>query len=119
MRPTTVFALASATECERLRGLPRTDGGRRHPARGWKARPPAPPPDSFLGDKGCDSNPHREELPKRWILPVISRKGAPNVKDLGELRYVSERTFALLHQFIRLAVRWERRTELGAGTTPN
>ncbi|MFF2925691.1 hypothetical protein ACFVTP_25360 [Streptomyces celluloflavus] len=52
------------------------------------------------------------QLRKRRILPVISRKGAPNIKGLGTLRYVVEQTFALLHQFKRLAVRWERRTEL-------
>ncbi|MEU5076215.1 transposase [Streptomyces asoensis] len=69
-------------------------------------------PDSLLGDKGCDSNRHREELRKRRILPVISRKGAPNIKGLGKIRYVMEQTIALLHQFERLAVRWERRTEL-------
>ncbi|WP_406182148.1 transposase [Streptomyces canus] len=34
--------------------------------------------DSLLGDKGYDSNSHREELRKRRILPVISRKGSPN-----------------------------------------
>ncbi|MFH8589576.1 hypothetical protein ACH4GP_35260 [Streptomyces celluloflavus] len=49
---------------------------------------------------------------ERRILPVVSRKGAPNIKGLGTLRYVVEQTFALLHQFNRLAVRWERRTEL-------
>jgi hypothetical protein len=43
-------------------------------------------PDSPLGDKGYDSNSHREELRKRRILPVISRKGAPNIKGLGKLR---------------------------------
>ncbi|UQT54566.1 hypothetical protein M4V62_05335 [Streptomyces durmitorensis] len=31
---------------------------------------------------------------------------------MGKLRYVVEQTFALLHRFKRLAVRWERRTEL-------
>ncbi|MFB6990152.1 hypothetical protein ACFCZT_33720 [Streptomyces sp. NPDC056230] len=31
---------------------------------------------------------------------------------MGKLRYVAEQTFALLHQFKRLAVRWERRSEL-------
>ncbi|GGZ98918.1 hypothetical protein GCM10010371_68080 [Streptomyces subrutilus] len=66
----------------------------------------------MLGDKGYDSNPNRDELRKRRILPVISRKGAPNIKGMGKLRYVVEQTFALLHQFKRLAVRWERRTEL-------
>ena len=69
-------------------------------------------PEALLGDKGYDSNPNRDELRKRRILPVISRKGSPNVKGLGKLRYVVEQTFALLHQFKRLAVRWERRTEL-------
>lgn len=47
-----------------------------------------------------------------WILPVISRKGSPNIKGMGKLRYVVEQTFALLHHFKRLAVRWERRTDL-------
>lgn len=31
---------------------------------------------------------------------------------MGKLRYVVEQTFALLHQFKRLAARWERLTEL-------
>ncbi|MDF6040614.1 transposase [Streptomyces sp. JH14] len=69
-------------------------------------------PEALLGDKGYDSNPNRDELRKRRILPVISRKGCPNINDMGKLRYVVEQTFALLHQFKRLAVRWERRTEL-------
>lgn len=69
-------------------------------------------PDALLGDKGYDSNPNRRELRRRRILPVISRKGAPNIKDLGKLRYVVEQTFSLLHHFKRLAVRWERRLDL-------
>ncbi|WP_409350831.1 IS5 family transposase [Streptomyces tauricus] len=69
-------------------------------------------PDSLLGDKAYDSKAVRHELRRRRILPVISRKGAPNTKGLGKLRYVVEQTFALLHQFKRLTVRWERRTEL-------
>lgn len=43
---------------------------------------------------------------------MISRKGSPNIQGLGTLRYVVEQTFALLHQFKRLAVRWERRPDL-------
>ncbi|MEV4048464.1 IS5 family transposase [Streptomyces sp. NPDC049744] len=69
-------------------------------------------PEALLGDKGYDSNPNRRELRKHRILPVISRKGPPNTKGLGKLRHVVEQTFALPHQFKRLAVRWERRTEL-------
>lgn len=69
-------------------------------------------PQALLGDKSYDSDPNRRELRIRRILPVISRRGIPNIKGLGKLRYVVEQTFALLHQFSRLAVRWERRTEL-------
>jgi transposase len=42
----------------------------------------------------------------------MSHKGSPNIKGLRKQRYVIKQTFALLHQFKRLAVRWERRTEL-------
>ncbi|WP_103533701.1 transposase [Streptomyces sp. SM11] len=66
----------------------------------------------FGGDKGYDSDPNRRELRERRILPVISRRGAPNLEGLSKLRYVVEQTFALLHRFERLVVRWERRTEL-------
>lgn len=69
-------------------------------------------PESVLGDKAYDSTAVRRELRRRRIMPVISRRGAPNIKGLGKLRYVVEQTFALLHQFKRRAVRWERRLEL-------
>ncbi|MGW6145280.1 transposase [Streptomyces sp. NPDC055140] len=69
-------------------------------------------PESILGDKAYDSRVVRRELRTRRIMPVISRKGAPNIKGLGKLRYVVEQAFALLHQFKRLAIRWERRLEL-------
>ncbi|WP_434092671.1 transposase [Streptomyces clavifer] len=69
-------------------------------------------PDAVLGDKAYDSRAVCRELRRRRILPVISRKGSPNIKGLGKLSYVVERTFALLHQFKRLAVRRERRLEL-------
>ncbi|WP_443034195.1 IS5 family transposase [Streptomyces sp. BE147] len=75
---------------------------------GWPRRRP----ETLLGDKGYDSNAHRDELRRRRILPVISRKGSPNIKGIGKLRHVVEQTFALLHHVKRLAVRWERRTEL-------
>ncbi|MDX3453947.1 hypothetical protein PV396_18675 [Streptomyces sp. ME02-8801-2C] len=32
-------------------------------------------------------------------------KGTPNIKGLDKLRYVVKQTFALFHQFKRLAVR--------------
>ncbi|MGN5380515.1 hypothetical protein ACQ4WX_35375 [Streptomyces lasalocidi] len=70
-------------------------------------------------DKGYDSNPNRHELRKRRILPVITRKGAPNIKGLGKLRYVVEQAFSLLHHFKRLAVRWERRLGLHDALPPS
>ncbi|MFJ3091416.1 IS5 family transposase [Streptomyces sp. NPDC086838] len=69
-------------------------------------------PEALLGDKGYDSNAHRDALCRRRILPVLSRKGSQNIKGIGKLRYVVEQTVVLLHHFKRLAVRWERRTEL-------
>ncbi|WP_425555325.1 IS5 family transposase [Kitasatospora arboriphila] len=73
---------------------------------------PRKPPAALLGGKGYDSNPNRRELRRRGILPVISRRGEPDIIGLGKLRYVVEQTFAQLHQFKRLAVRWERRLDL-------
>ncbi len=69
-------------------------------------------PECLLGDNAYDSKAVRGELRRRPIQAVISRKGSPNIKGLGKLRYVVEQTFALLHQFKRLAIRWERRIEL-------
>ncbi len=83
------------------------------PVAGRRGRPRRRP-EALLGDKGYGSHPNRGELRRRRILPAISRKGAPNIKGLGKLRYVVEQTFALLHQFKRLSVRWERRAELHA-----
>ena len=77
--------------------------------------PSLPRAKDLLGDKGYDSNPNRRELRHRGILPVISYKSRPDIKGLGKLRYVVEQTFALLHQFKRLAVRWERRLDLHNG----
>ncbi|MFE0178254.1 transposase [Streptomyces sp. NPDC059002] len=86
-----------------VNGIPPVTGRQGHPRHR---------PDAVLGDTAYDSRAVRRELHKRRIMPVVSRKGAPNIKGLGTLRYVVERTFALLHQFKRLAVRWERRLEL-------
>lgn len=69
-------------------------------------------PEALLGDQGYDSAPNWRELRRRRILPVISRKGAPNIAGLGALRYVVEQAVSLLHHFERLAVRWERRLDL-------
>ncbi|MCF3107121.1 transposase [Streptomyces roseoverticillatus] len=40
-------------------------------------------PDCVLGGKAYDSKAVRRELRRRRIMPVISRKGTPNIKGLG------------------------------------
>lgn len=70
---------------ERQRRHPDTRPRRRHPARRRTAWRPRRRPEALLGDKGYDANPNRRELQRRRLL---------------------------LHQSKRLAVRWERRTEL-------
>ncbi|MEK8146589.1 hypothetical protein NKH18_51040 [Streptomyces sp. M10(2022)] len=55
-----------------------TGPGRRYPA-GRRGRPRRRP-EALLGDKGYDSNAHRDQLRYGRILPVISRNGSPNIK---------------------------------------
>jgi hypothetical protein len=53
-----------------------------------------------------------QSTPDRADHPAPRRKG---LKGLGKLRYVVEQTFGLLHQFRRLAVRWQRRLDIHNG----
>ena len=69
-------------------------------------------PKALLADKGYDSDALRRELAARRIVPVISYRGTDGVKGLGKLRYVVEQTLSHLHQFKRLAIRWERHLDL-------
>jgi transposase len=82
------------------------------------ARRPGRPRRRFpvlLADKGYDSTAFREACRKRGTEPIIPRRGGKNIKGLGRLRYVVEQTFGLLHQFRRLAIRWERRLDIHDG----
>ena len=54
---------------------------------------------------------HRE-LWARGVKPVMARRATTHGSGLGRLRWVVERTFAWLHFFRRLRLRWERRPEL-------
>jgi transposase len=69
----------------------------------------------LLADKGYDSRALREACRRRRTEPVIPHRGRKNIKGLGRLRYVVEQTFGLLHQFRRLAIRWERRLDIHGG----
>ncbi len=65
--------------------------------------------------RGYSSEAFRQACRERGTEPIIAKPKTPNIKGLGKLRYVVEQTFALLHQFRRLAVRWERRLDIHDG----
>ena len=83
--------------------LPAVRGRRGRPVR-W--------PGALQGDRGYDSEPHRERLRARGIAPVLAKRRTPHGSGLGTVRWVVERTLAWLHRFRRLSVRYERRPDL-------
>jgi transposase len=69
-------------------------------------------PNQLIADRGYDYDKHRRLLRQRGITPVIARRSTAHGSGLGTVRWVVERTFAHLHQFKRLLVRYERRAEM-------
>jgi len=69
-------------------------------------------PDKVHADKAYDSHALRVACRKRGICPRFVRRGIESSDRLGRHRSVVERTFAWLNRFRRLAVRYERRTDL-------
>jgi len=69
-------------------------------------------PDQVLGDRGYDSQPHRDALKKRGIEAVLAKRNTEHGSGLGIYRWVVERTLSWLHQFRRLRVRYERRDDI-------
>lgn len=69
-------------------------------------------PGRLFADRGYDFDKYRRLLWKRGIKPVIARRGDVHGSGLGRTRWVVERTFAWLHQFKRLRIRYERRADL-------
>ncbi|WP_157172029.1 IS5 family transposase, partial [Nocardia higoensis] len=68
---------------------------------------------TLIADKGYDYPRVYQELRQRRITGHIPRRGTRDKVTAG--RWIVEQTFALLHQFRRLAVRWERRTDIHHG----
>jgi transposase len=89
--------------------LPLVDGV--GPVRGKVGRPRLRA-DSLVADRGYDFDKYRRALWSRGVKPIIARRYTEHGSGLGKLRWVVERTFAWLHQFRRLRIRWERRPEL-------
>ncbi len=81
------------------------------PVRGRPGRPRRKP-QSVFADRGYDHDICRDQVRARRILPVTARRGTAHGSGLGTYRWVVERTFAWLHGFKRLRVRWERRADI-------
>ena len=81
------------------------------PVQGKKGRP-RKRPQAVQGDRAYDSQPHRKELRRRGIKPVLARRRVPHGSGLGKNRWVVERSFAWLHDLRRLRVRYERRADI-------
>jgi len=79
--------------------------------RGRRGRPRRKP-GALQGDRGYDSQPHRDRLWAQGIAPILARRRTPHGSGLGVCRWVIERTLAWLHRFRRLTVRYERRPEV-------
>ncbi|MFF8295080.1 IS5 family transposase [Streptomyces globisporus] len=82
--------------------------------RGLRGRP-RHRPQRLYADRGYDFDKYRRLLRRRGIAPKIARRGAPHGSGLGKTRWVVERTFAWLHQFKRLRIRYEMRADLHLG----
>jgi len=81
------------------------------PVRGKVGRPRRLPA-CVTADRGYDHDKYRRELRRRGIKPEIARRQTAHGSGLGRYRWVVERTFAWLHQFKRLLVRYDRRHEI-------
>ena len=81
------------------------------PVRGEVGRP-RQRPESVVADRGYDSDRHRQQLRRRGIKPLIAHRYRGHGSGLGRYRWVVERTFAWLHNFKRLLVRYDRRHEI-------
>ncbi|MFB6680090.1 IS5/IS1182 family transposase, partial [Streptomyces sp. NPDC056390] len=70
-------------------------------------------PRRLFADRGYDK--YRRLVRARGITPKIARRGVPHGSGLGKTRWVVKRTFAWLHQFKRLRIRYEIRADLHLG----
>jgi transposase len=81
------------------------------PVRGRPGRPRRRP-ERVTADRGYDHDRYRRELRQRGITPEIARRKSEHGSGLGRVRWIVERTFAWLHHFKRLLVRYDRRAEI-------
>lgn len=82
------------------------------PPMAGKVGRPLHKPKCVQGDRGYDSQPHRDILHDRGIRTDLAKRGTPHGSGLGKTRWVVERSIAWLHQFRRLRTRYERRPSI-------
>lgn len=73
---------------------------------------PLTKPQSVMGDRGYDSDPHRQKLWGQGIATQIARRRTEHGSGLGVFRHVVEQSIALLHQFRRLKMRFDKRDDI-------
>jgi len=103
------FSVTGANRNDVTQLIPLLD---RVPAVKGRVGRPRKRPDQVVADRGYDHDKYRRLLRKRGITPVIARRKTEHGSGLGQVRWVVERTFAWLHHFKRLLVRYDRRHEI-------
>jgi transposase len=103
---TPLNVILTAANCnDTAQLLPLLDGVA--PITGGRSRPLAKPKRT-QADRGYDCEERWRILRRRHICPQIGKRCTGRGSHLGMTRWVVERTFAWLHQFHRLRVRYER-----------
>jgi len=64
------------------------------------------------GDHAYHSGQHKKALQECGIEPVLAERNTEHGSGLGVHRWVVERSLSWLHQFRRLRVRHERRSDI-------
>ena len=81
------------------------------PVPGHRGRP-RQRPDCVIGDRGYDSEKHRQALRDLRITPVLAQRRTEHGSGLGKVRWVIERSISWLRQFRRLRIRYEKRADI-------
>lgn len=81
------------------------------PVRGKRGRPRRRP-EVVLADRGYDHDRYRKQVRALGARPLIARRGTEHGSGLGKHRWGAAQTFALLHHFRRLHIRWEVRDDI-------
>jgi transposase len=78
------------------------------PSVSGKVGHPQKRPEVLYADRAYDSEPHRQEMRKRRIIPRFARRNTEHGSGMGVYRWVVERTASWLHSFRKLRLRTDR-----------